>query len=181
MDEKPCPKCGYMMGPFDAECAKCARGPAAAPGGPAVTVQPERRDGGAEAGKAKSWVGPGPVNEPPELPRRLRGFNLGAFAFTWLWALCHRSYVIAVLILLVGGLSFLGPLRLLLLAPMIVLSLLMGVYGNRIAWHNRRFESEEDFLRVHRAWQRAAIVVLAIFVLNTIQFVIRAYLLFPPH
>ena len=82
------------------------------------------------------------------LPR----WNWGAFCLTWIWALGHGLYAVAILAFLFSGT---GP----------VAGIVMGILGNELAWKYRSFASYEEFQKVQSAWTRAGIIVVVVMVL----------------
>jgi len=94
-------------------------------------------------------------NDPAVLPNMPK-WNWGAFLLTWIWALGHRMYVIALI-------AFVATSGLGLLA-----SLVMGFLGNELAWKYRPFASYEEFQQVQSAWTKAGIIVAVAGVVVTI-------------
>lgn len=83
------------------------------------------------------------------VPAEIRGWNWGAFWFTWLWAVNHRTWIglIALVSMFsrVPGLQFLSAISL-------IIGIILGIKGNEWAWQNRRWESVEQFRRTQRVW-----------------------------
>jgi hypothetical protein len=83
-------------------------------------------------------------NDPARLPE-VRGWNWGAFFFTWLWAFAHRLPVLGVVSLII----FLTPV---LSIFTLVFAVHLGRRGNELAWRRRPFASLEDLRATQRAW-----------------------------
>ena len=92
-----------------------------------------------------------------ELPEGVRGWNWGAFMFTFFWGVGNRAY-----------LSFL------VLVPIlnIVWPFICGGLGNKWAWQSGYFKDVETFRVAQSTWNRAGlvsfIVVLAVILLYII-------------
>jgi hypothetical protein len=71
------------------------------------------------------------------IPDEIKGWNWGAFWFTWIWGLFNRSYV--ALLVFIPILNLLVPFYL-------------GAKGNELAWKNRIWESTEELISEQRAW-----------------------------
>lgn len=80
-----------------------------------------------------------------------RGWNWGAFCFSWIWALGNRLYTVALLALLPQVLG-LG----------IIAMVVLGFDGNRLAWKHRPFRDFEEFRGVRRRWNQAGLVAVVI-------------------
>jgi hypothetical protein len=100
------------------------------------------------------------------VPQELKGgWNWGAFWYSWIWGLNHKTPVTLFSLLfglagrLVPGLGLVN----------LGLAVWFGARGNEWAWQNRRFDSVEHFRAVQRAW---AMWVLGSFILILILFVI---------
>ena len=96
---------------------------------------------------------------PPKsaLPENIRGWNWGAFYFSWLWAVCNGIYwPLVVLIPVVGWLSIL------------VIMIILGINGNQWAWEKKQWRSIEHFKQVQHNWAIAALCVFILAVLSTL-------------
>jgi prepilin-type processing-associated H-X9-DG protein len=100
-----------------------------------------------------------PVQPPPNdsgtgpkavLPAPLRGFNLGAFLLSWIWAIGNRSWL--GLLALLPGIGF-------------FLRFWLGFKGNQMAWQNRKWDSYEQFKKTQTSWMIAGIVLVGIGIL----------------
>lgn len=72
---------------------------------------------------------------------QIKGWNWGAFFFTWIWAFAHNmsTFGIIALILSFSGFGF-------------IIAILFGLLGNEYAWKHRKFKSVEEFKEVQRKW-----------------------------
>jgi hypothetical protein len=89
------------------------------------------------------------------VPDELKGWNWGAFAYSWIWGLAHDTYVAMLAILPVFN---------------IIMPIVLGIKGNEWAWRNKKWDSIAHFKRVQRNWAIASIILLVIFlvVLGTV-------------
>ena len=85
-------------------------------------------------------------------------FNWGAFFFSWIWGLCHKSYITLITIP-VAFIPFIGWLI------NIGLQTWFGIKGNEWAWQNKRWENSEAFHKNQRIW---AIVGTVLSIISTI-------------
>lgn len=85
-----------------------------------------------------------------DMPEELKGWNWGAFLLNWIWGIGNRTYI-----------------ALLMFVPFVnlVMIFVLGVKGNKWAWHNRQWESVEQFKAVQKAWAVWGVVILVIGVL----------------
>jgi len=83
-----------------------------------------------------------------ELPESLRGWNWGAFYFSWLWAVCNGIYWPLVMLI-----PFLG------LIAWPVIAIILGINGNQWAWEKRKWRSVEHFEKVQHTWAMIALWV----------------------
>lgn len=83
------------------------------------------------------------------IPWEIRGWNWGAFGWTWIWGLGNDTYI-----------------ALLALIPIVnlVMIFVLGAKGNEWAWRNGHWDSIEHFKAVQRRWTVAWLIFLAIIV-----------------
>lgn len=84
---------------------------------------------------------------PPEDLERIKGWNWGAFVFTWIWAFAHRLWAIGAISLLLGFVN-LG----------LFAAIFLGIMGNEYAWKARPFSSVEEFKETQKKWSMAALI-----------------------
>lgn len=89
------------------------------------------------------------------LPNEIKGWNWGAFFFSWIWGVCNGVYWPLILIV-VNFIPYLGVL--------ISLggSIALGIYGNEWAWKAKSWSSVSEFKRVQHKWAIAILWVLGI-------------------
>ena len=158
---KVCPYCGTSIPADNNFCGSCGRqvtgapvAPAAppptapAPAPPPAWQQPAPAYYAQPQYANNSGTGVGPV--PPEV----RGWNWGAFFWSWIWGVANGVWV-SLLICLLG----------------IIGSIWLGAKGSEMAWAKRRFDSVEQFKSTQRAWATWGWVLFA---LNFIVVVIIA-------
>lgn len=90
------------------------------------------------------------------------GFNIGAFFVTLFWCFAHNVWYLGIGSMICGAIlgALFPPLALIVGA---IVPLIIGAYGNQIAWKSRSFASIEEFRAVQRAWGWAGFVVFVIF------------------
>jgi hypothetical protein len=71
------------------------------------------------------------------VPYAISGWNWGAFLLTWIWGLGNKTYI-AFLVFV----PFLGC----------VWPFVLGVKGNEWAWHNKTWQSVEQFEKTQKKW-----------------------------
>jgi len=98
-----------------------------------------------------------PPNQYEELPEGVRGWNWGAFMFTFFWGIGNRAY-----------LSFLA------LVPIlnIVWPFICGGLGNKWAWQSGYFKDVETFRMVQSTWNRAGLLSFIICVAMVVFYLI---------
>lgn len=97
----------------------------------------------------------GQGKDTPVVDLVAKKFNWGAFAFSWIWGLCNKTYIpllilITAFIPVVGGLASLG------------LCIWFGIKGNTWAWQNKRWNSIEHFHSVQKNWAIAGIILMVL-------------------
>ena len=103
-----------------------------------------------------------PAPSAPAVPPEIKGFNFGAFALNWIWAIGNRTWL---------GLIAIVP------AAQLVMAIILGIYGSEWAWKARKWDSVEHFKRVQRIWKWAGIGVLcAALVIGVISGIVTAFL-----
>lgn len=99
---------------------------------------------------------------------KLKGFNWGAFGFTWIWALFNGAFkkmgpITAILILLwiIGSMSkgsFIYPLCRFIF---FCLAVFCGFSGNEWAYYgNKKWKDIDSFNEVQQKWAIAAVIAI---------------------
>lgn len=89
----------------------------------------------------------------------LGGWNWGAFTFTWIWGLNHRTYWP-----LIGLIPYVGW----------IMCFVCGVMGNRWAWESGRFGSLDEMRECQRVW---AVWGLRVFIYSLVVVVVSLIIL----
>lgn len=76
-------------------------------------------------------------NAEKDLPPGVRGWNWGAFIFTWIWGIFNNTYI--------ALLCLFPPAHLIMMWVLLF-------KGNEWAWRNREWTSVDEFQRVQRRW-----------------------------
>lgn len=71
------------------------------------------------------------------IPDNIKGWNWGAFGFTWIWGIANSSY-----------------LTLFALIPYfnLIWAIICGLKGNEWAWKNKRWQNAEHFHKIQKKW-----------------------------
>ncbi len=94
------------------------------------------------------------------MPAEIRGWNWGAFFFTWIWGIGNNTWIAFL-----SWVPYVG----------IVMPFVLGFKGNEWAWKNKRWNSVGHFKRIQRNWAIAGLIytiitvglVVLVFVLLT--------------
>ena len=70
-------------------------------------------------------------------PQGVKGWSWGAFFMNWIWAIGNKTWI--GLLALIPYIGF-------------IVAIVLGIYGRKWAWQNKRWESVEHFQRVQRKW-----------------------------
>ncbi|MFC6181833.1 ribonuclease G [Lactiplantibacillus daowaiensis] len=96
------------------------------------------------------------------IPDEIKGWNWGAFSFTYLWGIGNRTYL---------------PLFALIPVFSIIWAFVCGFKGNRWAWQNGDYQDVASFKQVQATWNRAGVWAFAVNVLVSILVIIYFQLL----
>lgn len=88
------------------------------------------------------------LGEKSEVPAEVIKWSWGAFFLTGIWGLGNRTYV-----------ALLGFVPILNIIMMVVL----GFQGRKLAWRNKQWESIEHFEQVQKKWDYAGYAALAVY------------------
>jgi hypothetical protein len=173
-----CPKCGYVMGPFDVECERCKRMPSTPvpstpplllserdrPTVPQARYKPQARPLRRQSADAP----PEPSGTPAEgIPLGggyvLRsGFDnvtpipMEVTEMGWCWGGFVFTWIWGICNNVLLGLVALVP------AANLVISVWLGLKGHELAWQCRHFEDFEQYKHTMEAWNQTGIVILVI-------------------
>lgn len=84
------------------------------------------------------------------VPKEIRGWNWGAFFFSWLWGLANNVYIGLLTFVPIFGLA---------------IPFLLGAYGNEWAWQRKKWDSVEHFRRTQQKWARAGVIPVTLLLL----------------
>ena len=93
-----------------------------------------------------------------EVPEQVKGWNWGAFAFSWIWGIRFRTY--RALLVFVPFVNIAMPF-------------ILGFKGNEWAWKHNQWSSVEEFKNSQRKWSVAAAIMLACGVILAFIFTIN--------
>lgn len=84
------------------------------------------------------------------VPDEILGWSWGASFLNGIWGIGNRTY--AALLAFVPGLN-------------IIMVVVLGFYGRRWAWKNKKWESVEQFNKVQKKWDIGGMIALGIYVI----------------
>ncbi|QNN75019.1 hypothetical protein H9L19_06440 [Weissella diestrammenae] len=101
-------------------------------------------------------INPTPTSNIP-VPDEIKGWNWGAFAFSWLWGIANKTY-----------------LPLLTLVPIfnIVWIFVVGAKGNEWAWQDGDTKDIATFKAIQDTWNRAGIAKLILVVFGIVVYIL---------
>lgn len=92
--------------------------------------------------------------EKAEVPAEIVRWSWGAFFLNGIWGLGNRTYF--------ALLAFIPILN-------IMMMIVLGFQGRKLAWKNKDWESIEHFEAVQRKWDIAGFVALAVYLFYVIK------------
>ena len=84
------------------------------------------------------------------------GWNWGAFFFNWLWGIFNGVYW-PLLMLIPAGLSYRYPAA---SVVSFIMCVILGIYGNEMAWSNKYWRNATEFNETQRKWSIAVLWVI---------------------
>lgn len=107
--------------------------------------------------------------EDPAVPKCLKKWNMGAFVFSGIWGICNRVWWPIGAALVIALLSFLlQSAQLLPRLLALVLSIILGIEGNRMSWEQYKTDegyTSEQFDKRQRAWNIAGWIGFAVVII----------------
>lgn len=91
-----------------------------------------------------------------ETPKEIKGWNWGAFSFSWMWGIGNKTYL---------------PLLNLIPIFNIVWIFVTGFKGNEWAWQKGDYQDIETFKQVQKTWNIAGIAAFIVHVLVFILYI----------
>lgn len=95
-----------------------------------------------------------------ETPKEIKGWNWGAFSFSWMWGIGNKTYL---------------PLFNLIPIFNIVWIFVTGFKGNEWAWQKGDYQDIETFKQVQKTWNIAGI---AAFIIHVLVFILYIFIIF---
>ena len=81
----------------------------------------------------------------------------------WIWAACMESVTGVILSLCLGGIG----------------NLILGFYGNKMAWQAREFKDLEEFIRVQEEWTKWGLITFIVsFSTSVIATIVSFFLIY---
>lgn len=166
-----CKECGTWVSSRATECPSC--GMPIAPVQQPYQQQPYQQQPYQQpyqpgANFDPTYSGQGGPNDHLGTPPNIHSFSWGGFVLGWLWGVCNGVYWSLVL-LLIGLVSSIMPLVLntdegfvisiLCSVAGLIISIILGVKGNKLAWKSKRFNSIDHFVAVQKGWRTAGLIV----------------------
>ncbi len=81
------------------------------------------------------------------IPEEIKGWNWGAFFFSWLWGISNKVWIA-----LLAAIPYVG----------VIMCIVLGVKGNEWAWRHKKWDSIEHFRSTQRKWGIAGVVVFVV-------------------
>jgi len=118
---------------------------------PAQSVTPSYTQAAAGGSLLASYSRTAAGNSMDEL-NKIKGWNWGAFLFSWIWAFANGLPDIGMIALFLSFFPMMG----------FFMSVFLGIQGNEILWKRRKFESVRQFKEIQGKWAKAALICFAI-------------------
>jgi hypothetical protein len=99
---------------------------------------------------------PGPFSQTTTDESPKLGWNWGAFFFNWLWGIFNGVYW-PLLMLIPSGLSYLYPAASII---SFIMCIVLGIYGNEMAWSNKYWRNAKEFNETQHKWSIAVLWVI---------------------
>lgn len=95
-----------------------------------------------------------------QLPAELRGWNWGAFFFTWIWGIGNSTRI--AFLSLVPYVGFVMPF-------------VLGFKGNEWAWRNKKWNSIAHFKQIQKNWAIAGVIYTIVITVLIVLFLIMIF------
>lgn len=97
-------------------------------------------------------------------PQNLKSFNWGALMLNWIWSIGNNTWIglLVLLPLLANFIPTTNESIQLFNIVSLVMSIVLGMYGNRWAWKNKKWKSVEHFQKTQKSWSKAAFTLIII-------------------
>jgi hypothetical protein len=94
---------------------------------------------------------------PPEV--EVMGWSWGGFGLNWIWGITNRVWI--------SLLCFVPCVNL-------IVAIYLGIYGHKLAWQNRRFQSLHHFQETMKAWNLWGLIIFLVgLVGNVVSFIVQ--------
>lgn len=84
------------------------------------------------------------------IPKEIKKWNWGAAGMLWIWGINHLVWISLISLIPIVN---------------IIMILILGIKGNKLAWKKQKWESVEKFLAYQKKWKTIGIVFLIINIL----------------
>lgn len=98
-----------------------------------------------------------------EAPSEIKGWNWGAFSFSWIWGIGNKTYLPLLTLIPILGLIW---------------RFIVGFKGNEWAWQKGNYDDIKTFQKVQSTWNRAGIVALIIRIILLVLYILLCFKLF---
>ena len=85
----------------------------------------------------------------------------------WIWCFGNGKAGLGILLLILGFLGRTPYIGLLFAIPIIIIEIILGVKGNKIAWNNKKWNSVADFEKALKTWNLVGILFTIIIAIIT--------------
>jgi hypothetical protein len=110
-------------------------------------------------------------------PPNLKSFNWGALMLNWIWSIGNNTWIglLVLLPLLANFIPTTNNSVQLFNIVSLVMSIALGMYGNRWAWKNKKWKSVEHFQKTQKSWNKAAFALFIIGLIIGVATVVIEY------
>ena len=96
-------------------------------------------------------------------PQKVKGWNWGAFMFSWLWGFGNKSYLTFFTLIPIFG---------------FIWRFVCGFKGNDWAWKKGNYSSVDEFKKVQSTWNRAGLFLFIFSITLSVIINIALHLIF---
>jgi hypothetical protein len=97
--------------------------------------------------------GTGSYQNSQEVPNEIKGWNWGAFMFTFLWGVGNKVYISLVCLIPIAN---------------IVFPFILGAKGNEWAWKAGFYRDVEEFKKTQSSWKIAGLIAFVLAAISVI-------------
>lgn len=88
-------------------------------------------------------------------PQEVKGWNWGAFVFSWIWGFGNKSYLTLLTLIPIFGLIW---------------HFVCGFKGNDWAWQKGDYSSAYEFKKVQSTWNRAGLLAFILYIIGMVLY-----------